>query len=425
MWGSNEIEWVVNGNVNNAGGVITMWRKSCFHLSTVFNGSNYSIIAGEWRLEDPIQTVVVNIYNTGSVLEKKAIWGEVREKRSMINTNVWCVVGDFNSIRCPGERRNVGCNVDHNSEMRRFNEFIKSSELIDLPMLGRKFTWYKPNGLIKSRIDRFLVSREWLDRWSDSKYRVLDMAVSDHYALVLDTVTVDWGSKPFCCLDVWHKDNRFREFVRNRWLSYEIQGGGLFVFKEKLKLLKADLKEWNKEVFGNVFQQGDEIQKRIHELDAKDDESELDEVGREERKWLLAELRSNNLSQEAIYQQKARIKWLKQGDLNTKYFHSTIKWRRARNGFNGVRDNGVWYENQGEVKDKVRMYFKERFSGDDRLSVKLDNASFNRISEEDNIGLVGRISDEEVKEAVWSCDSDKSPGPDGFNLALSSYVGRR
>jgi len=65
---------------------------------------------------------------------------------------------------------------------------------------------------------------------------------------------------------------------------------------------------------------------------------------------------------------------LKQGDLNTKYFHSTIKWRRARNGFNGVRDNGVWYENQGVVKDKVRMYFKERFSGDDRLSVKLDNA---------------------------------------------------
>ena len=73
MWGSNEIEWVVNGNVNNVEGVITMWRKSCFCLRTVFNGSNYSIIEGEWRLEEPIQTVVVNIYNTGSVLEKKAI----------------------------------------------------------------------------------------------------------------------------------------------------------------------------------------------------------------------------------------------------------------------------------------------------------------------------------------------------------------
>ena len=52
------------------------------------------------------------------------------------------------------------------------------------------------------------------------------------------------------------------------------------------------------------------------------------------------------------------------------------------------------------------------------MSVKLDNASFKRISDEDNIWLVGRISEEEVKEAVWSCGSDKSPGPDGFNFGF-------
>ena len=78
----------------------------------------------------------------------------------------------------------------------------------------------------------------------------------------------------------------------------------------------------------------------------------------------------------------------------------------------------MWYEDQDVVKDKVKMYFKERFSDDDRLSVKLDNACFNRIAEEDNIRLVGRISEEEVKEAVWSCGSDKSPRPDGFNFGF-------
>ena len=99
----------------------------------------------------------------------------------------------------------------------------------------------------------------------------------------------------------------------------------IFVFKEKLKMLKSNLKVWNKEVFGNVFHQGEDIHKRIHKLGAKDDESEFDEVGREKRKWLLSEQRRNNLTQKALFQQKARIKWLKQGDLNTKYFHSTIK----------------------------------------------------------------------------------------------------
>jgi len=65
-----------------------------------------------------------------------------------------------------------------------------------------------------------------------------------------------------------------------------VLGGGLFVFKEKLKKLKADLKVWNKEVFRNVLKVGVELQKRISELDARDKEYELDELGREEMRIL-------------------------------------------------------------------------------------------------------------------------------------------
>jgi len=111
-------------------------------------------------------------------------------------------------------------------------------------------------------------------------------------------------------------------------------GGGMVVLKEKLKKLKIDLKKWNKEVFGNVNQEGESIQKKIEELDARDDQSELDELGREDRRLLLAEHSRNLFRQEAIMHQKARKKWLKQGDLNTKYFHSSVKWRRMRNGIN-------------------------------------------------------------------------------------------
>nr|KYP39937.1 hypothetical protein KK1_038745 [Cajanus cajan] len=42
-----------------------------------------------------------------------------------------------------------------------FNNFISKMELEDLPLIGRGFTWYKPNGTTKSSIDRFMVSRDW------------------------------------------------------------------------------------------------------------------------------------------------------------------------------------------------------------------------------------------------------------------------
>jgi len=124
------------------------------------------------------------------------------------------VVGDFNSIRRIDERRNAGIEVDHKREMRSFNNFIEITELVDIPMLGRKFTLYKPNGLIKSRIDHILVSREWLIMWPHSKYHVLDKSVSDQCALVLKIVSTDWGLKPFRSLDIWQKDGRFLDFVR-------------------------------------------------------------------------------------------------------------------------------------------------------------------------------------------------------------------
>ena len=47
--------------------------------------------------------------------------------------------------------------------------------------------------------------------------------------------------------------------------------------------------------------------------------SELDEQGCEERRFLLAEQNRLFFKQEAILHQKSRQKWVKQGDLSTRF----------------------------------------------------------------------------------------------------------
>ena len=84
-----------------------------------------------------------------------------------------------------------------------------------------------------------------------------------------------------------------------------MQGSGIFIFKEKLKMLKAYLKVWNMDVFRDINKEGEDIQRRIQELDAKDDESDLEKDGREERRLLLTEQRRNSHRQEMLLQQKA------------------------------------------------------------------------------------------------------------------------
>jgi len=165
----------------------------------------------------------------------------------------------------------------------------------------------------------------------------------------------------------------------------------------------------------------EELQKRINELDARDDEKGLEELGRKERRSLLADLNNAMFTQKAIMYKKARHKWLKQGDLNTKFFHSLVKWRRARNELHGVFVDGRWCEDKDVIKDKVRVFFEDRFARKEACQVRLDNVRFNSISAEDNELLVGDFSEEEIRAAVWNCDSSKSLGLDGFNFGFLKY----
>jgi len=42
---------------------------------------------------------------------------------------------------------------------------IERCQLHDIPAVGRKYTWYKPNGIARSRLDRVLVSDSWMSQW--------------------------------------------------------------------------------------------------------------------------------------------------------------------------------------------------------------------------------------------------------------------
>jgi len=68
--------------------------------------------------------------------------------------------------------------------------------------------------------------------------------------------------------------------------------------------------------------------------------------------------------------QKARVKWLEQGDINSKYFHSIIRWIISMNELEEVNMNGVWCENLIKVREEVRNIFEKWFSASKYLNIK-------------------------------------------------------
>ncbi|GKU92519.1 hypothetical protein SLEP1_g6233 [Rubroshorea leprosula] len=329
LWGTEDLDWVAKASVGKSGGLLCVW--------------------------DP------------RVLKRKET-----------------IEGDFNVVRRANER--AGCSMT-SSEMREFDDFIHSSELIDLPLVGRKYTWYSSNGQHMSRLNRFLLSEEWMAKWSNVKQRGMKRSVSDHCPILLKNELMDWGPKPFKFYDAWLDHPGCKEMITKVWNSCEVKGWSGFKLKEKLKHTKLALKEWSNNM--NM-----EVDSQIK--DAEDTIARIDEKGEDVA---------------------AKIKlWLKEGDANTKFFHRCVKGRWRRNEVNSIWINGEQLTEVETIKQETAKYFQDLFAEEQWSRPKLDGISFKQISQTDNEILIAAFSEQEIKEAIWNCDSSKSPGPDGFNF---------
>lgn len=60
----------------------------------------------------------------------------------------------------------------------------------------------------------------------------------------------------------------------------------------------------------------------------------------------------------SVLAQKAKINWLKNGDVNSKLFHRAINLRRRKNGVIGLEVDGDWIEDPRRLKEFVCKHFR-------------------------------------------------------------------
>ena len=75
-------------------------------------------------------------------------------------------------------------------------------------------------------------------------------------------------------------------------------------------------------------------------------------------------------------------------------------------------------EEPNRVKEVVKEFYKNKMSVIEDIGVRLDNVEFKEISESDNRLLTDPFEEKEIKEAIWNCDSHKSPRPDGVTFSF-------
>jgi hypothetical protein len=128
------------------------------------------------------------------------------------------------------------------------------------------------------------------------------------------------------------------------------------------------------------------------------------------------------VQEEAYWKQRAKMHWLKDGDLNTKFFHMSATTRqRAKKIDKLVNEENVEVRTQPELCEVALNYFNLLFKANASEHDPILSLINPKVTQEDNDRLVAPITREELKEAIFQMHPDKAPGPDGFNPAFYQH----
>ncbi|GKV29432.1 hypothetical protein SLEP1_g38359 [Rubroshorea leprosula] len=417
LWNSDEFDWVVKGSSGASGGLLCMWDMRQFVKREVFTGDGFVGFAGEWGANKK-QYFLINVYGPIDRQKKASLW-EVLRKMVTDKEGCWLIAGDFNAVRGPEERQG---RTGESPNMKDFDEFIVTTDLVDVKLSNKRYTWYKPDGTAKSRLDRFLLSTEMSNVEGEWIQQGLPRNISDHCAIVLKSRTTDRGPRPFRVLDAWQQHPDFKKFVEDKWSEMMVEGFAGYKCQQKLRLLKGFLKGWNKDVFGNMEAQYEQDVEKIEQVDMQNEISDLEDSEIVKRQEGFAEMWDVLRKRELIWKQKSRSKWVHEGDANTRFFHRVAKGRRAQNNIAGLMCDGAWIDDPILVKNEIVKYFRRLFQGEAWNRPKPGDIKFQQLSEEKKDWLERPFSVEEIEEGLRSCEGSKAPRPDGYNFNFLKYA---
>jgi hypothetical protein len=412
LWGGEDCQWAFHPSSGNSGGLLSIWSKVVAQFRFSFVGEGFVGVCLEWGAHKNV-CYVVNVYSSCDIHGKRRLWEGLLAGKQQFGRGVWGVMGDFNAVLNQEERK--GMNLLNHSATRlerlEFGEFVRNMELVDLPVLGRNFTWFHPNGITMSRIDRLMVSEDWLVLWRNLSLWVLPRTVSDHCAILMRLNNVDWGPKPFWFNNYWllHKD--FRGLVENCWRNCNFTGWMAFILREKLKAVKNCIRSWHKITYGAVDAKITKLVDDIKELDVKSEQVALSEGEVLHRKNMFLEMWHLRTTKESTLSQRSRQNWLKEGDSNTRYFHACINSRGKRNFISALRVGEDWLETPVSITQAVVEYFKEKFNTVVWSRPRIDGVVFPSLLDSENQWLTRPFAMMEIENVVKDCDGNKSPGP--------------
>ncbi|GJW89314.1 cytochrome P450 [Tanacetum coccineum] len=169
--------------------------------------------------------------------EESKLWSDLLHLKNA-KLGFWICFGDFNVVREESDRK--GTQFDPITTYS-FNKFIDKTELQEVVMGARNFTRINKKWTKLSKLDMFLISTEVLHTWPTIHSTALPRKFSDHYPILMEWNSADFGLVPFKFFSSWLNEESINLLVQSSWVDEPGCRPDVNLYR-KLKALKAKLK---------------------------------------------------------------------------------------------------------------------------------------------------------------------------------------
>ncbi|XP_019163505.1 PREDICTED: uncharacterized protein LOC109159849 [Ipomoea nil] len=348
-----------------AGGLLLFWKQGQIDLEIIRHTSQSIHVRVNRRPED--------VYITFAYVRPNL----------MAKHSPWIVIGDFNDIASIGEQ------------------------------------WGSNRVVQLRRLDRVLWNLNAQHSFPEGKIMVLPRLHSDHNPIMF----VEQAGRP---PDPSNRPIRFeaawltREDYKRIWKDAAALGD--HNIEALISSVTKESLHWNKKVFGNIFNRKKRLEARIRGIQLANNYATSCVLQSLERE-LADELNMVLDQEEALWFQKSRMDWIRDGDRNTRFYHNSAMIRRNRNRIRFLKPQGEWTDDPNILSTHIIGYFSSLFcrvdlEGNTEL---VPVGQPHKISAVRANNLLRRASVEEVKKAAFGMKKFGSPGPDGIQAAFYQH----
>ncbi|XP_059627223.1 uncharacterized protein LOC132270018 [Cornus florida] len=306
--------------------------------------------------------------------------------------------------------------------MMDFKKCLHTANLEDLNFSGVLHSWSNRSpGItnIARKLNRVLINDSWNHIFPLSYCSFLTPSISDHTPMIINLGNPKPQRKvPFRYFNSWSDHDDFLPLVQSHWNTL-ITGHIIFQVVSKLKNLKQPLKSKFGKPLSSLQDEIQRVKASLSSCQMALDSAPNNLALRTQEKHLLHSLTSLMLNEEKNCKQKSRIQWLKCGDSNTSYFYKSIASRSNRNKIVSITSSdGIPLDTEAAIKNEIVSFFHQCLGMNPHPPQELEQLqtfiqpvvpnSFTEL-----LCLIPTYT--EIKLCLFSLNSGKAPGPDGYN----------